>query len=47
MDTLLWWIIGIVVAVLLAATLIPEFYGRSTRRREKQLSHRAKKRIQL
>ena len=47
MDTFLWWIIGVVVALILAGVLIPEFYGRSTRRREKRLSHRVKKRIEL
>lgn len=47
LDTVLWWIIGVVIVVIAMGALVPSLYKRSTRRREKQLSYRAKRRIEL
>jgi cytochrome c-type biogenesis protein CcmH/NrfF len=46
-NTLLWWLIGTVIALILMAALGAEMYGRSARRRERRLSHRRKRRIEL
>lgn len=47
LNTVLWWVIGIVIVLILAGALTAELYGRTTRRREKRLSHRPKRRIEL
>ena len=47
MNTVLWWVIGIVIVVIVAGALTAELYGRATRRREKRLGHRPKRRIEL
>lgn len=47
LDTVLWWMIGIIVALVLLGGLLPELYGRSERKREKKLGKRSKRRIEL
>ena len=47
LDSFLWWVIGITLALVLLGALIPELYGRAARKREKRLSHRPKRRIEL
>ena len=47
LDAMLWWIIGIVAGLLALGVIVPTLYGRSARKKEKRLSHRAKRRIVL
>ena len=47
LDAVLWWAIGIVLTLIVLGALVVELYGRSARRREKKLSHRPKRRIEL
>ena len=46
-DSALWFIISFLALILALGVLVPEIYGRSTRRKEKKLSFRAKRRIEL
>jgi len=47
LNTVLWWVIGIVIVLIVTGALTAELYGRTTRRREKRLGHRPKRRIDL
>lgn len=44
---MLWWIVGVMLLLLLLGALVPGLVGRSERKREKRLNHRAKRRIEL
>jgi len=46
-NTVLWWVIGIVLALIMVGVVGVELYRRTTRKRERHLSHRPKRRIEL
>lgn len=47
LNTVLWWVIGIVISVIVLGVVSVELYRRTTRKRERHLSHRPKRRIEL
>ena len=47
MDTKLWWVVGILMALIIGGVVGADLYGRAVRKHEKRLSRRRKRRIEL
>ena len=47
MDTLLWLIVAVLALLIALGAIVPSLLQRRARKRDKKLSYRAKRRIEL
>jgi hypothetical protein len=44
---MLWWVVGVLMALIIVGVVGIDLYGRAARKNEKRLSRRRKRRIEL